>query len=88
MIVAEIRVARHIEERGPGVLFGGGSERLVANGSQAEEFVFPPAQGMIVGESPAVNWKKYRLRGGGGDQLLDAPVRTGRTRAGVRKIRF
>ena len=48
-----MRVARHIEERGPGVLFRGGSQRLFEDGSQAEEFVLPPAEGMIVGESSA-----------------------------------
>jgi hypothetical protein len=48
-----MRVARHtnIEERGPDVLFRGGSQRLFDDGSQAEEFIFPPAEGMIVGES-------------------------------------
>jgi len=45
-----MRVARHIEERGLGVLFSGGSQRLIEDGSQAEEFVLPPAEGMIVGE--------------------------------------
>jgi hypothetical protein len=48
-----MRVARHIEERGLGVLFSGGSQRLIEDGSQAEEFVLPPAEGMIVGESSA-----------------------------------
>jgi hypothetical protein len=51
VIVAEMRAARHREWRGPGVLFRGGSQRRFEDGSQAEEFVLPPAEGMIMGES-------------------------------------
>jgi len=54
VIVAEMLVARHIEERGPGVLFRGGCQRLFEDASQAEEFVLPPADGMIVSESSAI----------------------------------
>ena len=67
-----MRPAQRIEARGPGVLLRGGSERRFEVGSQAEEFVFPPAEGMIVGESSPTR-KQCRLQSGGRGQLADAP---------------
>ena len=80
-----MRAARHREERGTGVPFRGGSQRRFEDGSQAEEFVLPPAAGMIVGESSAGSNIDSEAVAKVNVQMRRDP---GRTRDGVREIRL